>query len=81
MALHIKDPEAAKLAHELAELKGEQVEQAVLNALRDQLARQQEIARKLERVREIQRRVAALPVLDPRTPDEIIGYNEFGVPE
>jgi hypothetical protein len=21
------------------------------------------------------------PVLDPRTPDEIIGYNEIGVPE
>jgi hypothetical protein len=23
----------------------------------------------------------SLPVLDPRTPDEIIGYNEYGVPE
>jgi antitoxin VapB len=23
---------------------------------------------------------AAYPVLDPRTPDEIIGYDEFGVP-
>jgi antitoxin VapB len=22
----------------------------------------------------------ALPVLDPRTPDEIIGYDEFGLP-
>ena len=26
-------------------------------------------------------RVAALPVLDTRTDDEILGYNEFGVPE
>jgi antitoxin VapB len=25
--------------------------------------------------------VAALPVLDNRTVDEIIGYNEFGIPE
>ena len=24
--------------------------------------------------------VAALPVLDPRSPDEIIGYDEFGIP-
>ena len=23
---------------------------------------------------------ASLPVLDPRSPDEIVGYDEFGVP-
>jgi antitoxin VapB len=28
----------------------------------------------------IQERVAALPVLDDRTPDEIIGYDENGLP-
>lgn len=32
-------------------------------------------------VRAIMARVAARPVLDNRTPDEIIGYNEYGVPE
>lgn len=26
-------------------------------------------------------RISALPILDDRTPDEIIGYNEYGVPE
>ena len=29
---------------------------------------------------EICARIAALPVLDPRSPDEIIGYDEFGIP-
>jgi antitoxin VapB len=33
------------------------------------------------KAREIIARVAALPVLDERTPDEIIGYGEHGVPE
>jgi hypothetical protein len=31
-------------------------------------------------IREIQERSAKLPVLDARTPDEIIGYDEFGLP-
>jgi antitoxin VapB len=34
-----------------------------------------------QRLKEIAERVAALPVLDDRGPDEIIGYNETGVPE
>jgi antitoxin VapB len=33
-----------------------------------------------ERMTEISDRFAKLPVLDGRTPDEIIGYDEFGVP-
>jgi hypothetical protein len=32
----------------------------------------------LARVREIQREIARLPVLDRRSPDEIIGYNDRG---
>jgi antitoxin VapB len=31
-------------------------------------------------IREIQESLAKLPVLDPRTPDEILGYDEFGLP-
>ena len=80
MTLHIKNPEADRLARELAEVTGEPVEDAVANALRDQLARKKEIARKLAAIREIQERVAALPILDPRSDDEILGYNEHGVP-
>jgi antitoxin VapB len=34
----------------------------------------------LDKLREIADRCAALPLIDPRSPDEIIGYDEFGVP-
>ena len=34
----------------------------------------------LSRIEAIAKRCAARPALDPRTPDEIIGYDEFGVP-
>lgn len=80
MGLHIDDPEADRLARELAELTGDPLDKAVTEALRERLAKQQEIARVLAEVREIQERVASLPVLDPRTPEEIIGYDENGLP-
>jgi antitoxin VapB len=32
------------------------------------------------RLDEIARRSAARPVVDPRSPDEIIGYDDFGLP-
>ena len=80
MGLHVADPEAHRLARELAEQTGETIEHAVVQALRDRLARQVEIARRLEAIRQIQRRVAALPVLDDRRPDEILGYDENGLP-
>jgi antitoxin VapB len=80
MALEINNPEADELARELADLTGESVEKAVTTALRAQLAKRREIARKLEVIRQIQERVAALPVLDSRTDEEILGYDEDGLP-
>jgi antitoxin VapB len=57
------------------------MDEAVIKALRDRLRKEKEIADALAEIKEIQKRVAALPILDPRTPDEIIGYNAYGVPE
>ncbi len=45
MALHIEDPEADRLARELAEQTGAPVEEAVIKALRAQLEKEREIAR------------------------------------
>lgn len=80
MGLHIADPEADRLARELAEQTGETVEHVVVQALRERLEKGREIARKIEKIKEIQRRVAALPILDDRTAEEIIGYDENGLP-
>jgi len=80
MGLHVADPEADRLARELAEQTGESVERVVVRALRERLEKEREIARKLEKIKEIQRRVAALPILDDRTAEEILGYDENGLP-
>lgn len=82
--LNIKDPEAHALASELSRRTGQTLTSVVTEALRERLAREKTPdavrSRRVERVLEIARRCAARPVLDPRTPDEIIGYDEHGVP-
>ena len=80
--LNIKNEEAYRLASQLAELKSESLTEAVLKSLRERMER--EGARSdddlLERIKAIADELAKAPVYDTRTPDEIIGYDEFGVP-
>lgn len=85
MALNIKDPEAHRLAQELAEVTGESLTRAVVAALRERLERVR--ARRARRARsladeldEIAIHCASLPVRDARSPDEILGYDETGMP-
>lgn len=83
MALSIKHPEADRLARELAQRTGESLTDAVLNALRERLRRESGRRRAVplaEELLEIGRRCSALPVLDPRPADEILGYDENGLP-
>lgn len=83
MALNIRNPEAEKLAAELAKRTGETKTEAVIKALRDRLARvRRERAKRhlVDELEEIADHAASLPVLDERTPDEIIGYDEHGLP-
>lgn len=83
MALSIKDPETEQLARTLAERTGESITTATKRALEERLRRTSSNARKaalLEDLEAIQRRWNALPVLDNRTPDEIVGYDENGIP-
>ncbi len=82
MALNIKHPEADRLARELAARTGETITQTVLMALRERLKREgakSPLSLKDE-IMEISRRCAALPELDRRSADEIIGYDEYGLP-
>ncbi|HSA80466.1 MAG TPA: type II toxin-antitoxin system VapB family antitoxin [Geminicoccaceae bacterium] len=83
MALSIKDPEADRLARALAAATGESLTRAVTEALRERLERvgRRRAGRFLaDELNEIALRCAALPDLDTRTPDEIIGYDEHGLP-
>lgn len=83
MALSIKHPEADRLARELAARTGESLTEAVVVALRERLARQTGRSRVVplrEELAAIRKRCAALPVLDERRPEEIVGYDEHGLP-
>ena len=83
MALSIKHPEADRLARELARLTDETLTEAVLQALRERLER--ETGRRQtfgirEDIARIQERVARLPRLDERSDEDLIGYDEHGLP-
>jgi antitoxin VapB len=83
MALNIRNPEAGRLAEAVAKLTGETETEAVTKALRDRLARlrRERSNRRLDdELDEIARHCAALPVQDPRTADEILGYDERSLP-
>ena len=84
MALSIKNQEADRLARELAEATGETLTDAVLTALRERLRRLTGRRRSVglrEDIVRMQERIARLPVLDERTDNEILGYDERGLPD
>jgi antitoxin VapB len=72
------------LAVELARQTGQTLTQVVKDALRERLARQQAAGsnqkRLVARVLALGRRASSRPVLDSRTPEEILGYDESGIP-
>jgi antitoxin VapB len=82
VALSIKSDEADRLARRVAAATGESLTEAVLGALRERLERL-EAARGPslpDRMRRLQTEVRALPVLDRRPPDEVLGYDADGLP-
>lgn len=82
MPLSIKNDEADRLARELAATTGESITDAVLVALRERLDRERARHRGDigDRLRALSRQGAALPVVDARAPDEILGYDAAGLP-
>jgi antitoxin VapB len=85
MPLSIKDPDADRLARALAQRTGETLTEAVINALRERLERElrkdEAVETLIEDVMEIGRHCTSLPLLDRRRPDEILGYDENGLPQ
>ncbi len=82
MALSIKSDEADRLARELVAETGESLTEAVVIALQERLVREhaRRGPRMSVRLRRLQSDVAKLPVLDPRAADEILGYDDNGLP-
>lgn len=83
MALNIRNSETEKLAEALARLTGETKTEAVRRALEDRLNRlKRERANRAlaDELDEIAMHCAGLRVRDGRSADEILGYDENGLP-
>jgi antitoxin VapB len=79
--------ETERLARLVALKSGKTLEEVVRQAIEDHAAARGLLPKRTRRaidmdaLNAIVERAASRPVLDPRTPDEIIGYDEFGIPQ
>ncbi len=83
MTLSIKNAEADHLARQLAEATGESLTEAVIRALRERLERisgRRRAAGIGDEIARMQERIARLPRLDQLGDEEILGYDERGLP-
>jgi len=87
MSIVIDDPEIERLAHDLAAETGESVEQAIGRVLRERrpsrrkgdetpAEREARLARAIELINRIQSKISD----DNRSADEILDYDEHGLP-
>jgi len=80
VALSSKHPEVDRLARELALETGGGLTEAVIVALRLARTRKAHQTGLAAEILRIGRDCAAFPILDPRTPDEILDYGPDGLP-
>jgi antitoxin VapB len=85
MGLSIKNEETERLVRELARRKGVGVTTAIRLAVNNELAKEAagtdpDWDQRWLEIRRIQQRSQALPVLDARSDDEIVGYGDDGLP-
>jgi antitoxin VapB len=82
MAISIKDSETERLARLLASKTGETITVATKIALEERLRRVAHIGESdlLERLEAVSLHCASLPMIDRRRPDEVVEYDEDGLP-
>ena len=83
MPINIRNAEIEELAREVARLTGESLSEAMRKSLEERLSvlKKQRDDESLRRdLDEILARFHALPMLETRSEDEILGYDENGLP-
>ena len=77
--LYVKNPAAHQLAEQVSKRIGVTLSDAVISALEDKL---RNTGRPLNRAKvdALCARIGALPVVDGRTAEEILGYDDLGIP-
>jgi antitoxin VapB len=81
--LSIKNDETERLARQVARETGESLTEAIQKALQERWERlkaRQRTHLLAGQVEDLLRRVDALPALDSRPDDEILSYDEHGMP-
>lgn len=79
MALSIKNDEADALARQVTSITGESLTEAIVVALRERLSRLHRQPGREEQLLGLMAEVSTYPVVDDRPPDEILGYDQFGL--
>jgi antitoxin VapB len=83
VALSIRNPRAEKLARQVAAESGESLTESIIRALEERLERLKgrlttsDVA---EEIMKISLRCRVLPAMDERGADEILDYDERGIP-
>lgn len=94
MGLTITNEDVLRMIRELAARRGVSPDEAVRQAVEREVAKHappappapprertpEEVAERYERLMEIARQAHALPVISDMTADEILGYDEHGIP-
>jgi antitoxin VapB len=83
MPLSIKNDTTERLARQLASETGESLTEAIQKALEERWARLKTKRRSrilTGQLEDLLRRVDTLPTLDSRPAEEILGYDEHGMP-
>jgi len=83
MALSLKNEETERLVRQIAAKTGESLTAAIQKAVEERWERLQNQRRAqvlADQIEDILRRVDAMPTLDSRSENEILGYDEHGLP-
>lgn len=83
MPLSIKNEDTERLARKVASVTGESLTEAIHKALEERWGKLRANRRHqvlTDQIEDLLRRVDSLPTLDARPEDEILGYDEHGVP-
>ena len=85
MGLSIKNDDVERMIRELAARRGASMTEALRQLLAEEearaaAAREAEVAERKAAIMAIARKIAAMPVISDMTDDEILGYDENGIP-
>jgi antitoxin VapB len=83
MPLSIKNETTERLARQVADEAGESITEAIQKSLEERLGRLKRRRKSpllASQIEDLLRRVDALPILDSRSEDEILGYDKDGIP-